>query len=184
MAQKPITYEDTLTGYIFWGGNGKEKPGNTSLNNIIKRDTELREAGWVPVQGAFSLSAPQRKIVKVEPYRETAMHLAHLMAFYAGNHEKANETPYTVYAYLSVWVNTGDEDDPYEIGIDTTFTRDPEGKNNIGVSMTTYIEGDDWGGLTMKEWLNLDGKTYPIGTPIWVDRGNRIEILIDPKQGK
>lgn len=61
MAQKPITYEDTLTGYIFWGGNGKEKPGNTSLNNIIKRDTELREAGWVPVQGAFSLSAPPTK---------------------------------------------------------------------------------------------------------------------------
>ena len=183
MAQKPITYEETLTGYMFWSGSGNETE-NASLNNIIKRDTELREAGWVPVQGAFSLSAPQRKIVKVEPYRETAMHLAHLMAFYAGKHQKATGTPYNMYAHLSVWVNTGNEDDPYEIGIDTTFTSDPEGKNNIGVSMTTYIEGDDWGGLTMKEWLNLDGKTYPIGTPIWVDGGNRIEILIDPKQGK
>lgn len=183
MPQEPITYEETLTGYVFWSGDGKETE-DTSHKNIIKRDKELREAGWVPIQGAFSLNAPQRKIVKVEPYQETAMHLAHLMAFYAGKHQKVHNTPYTMYAHLNVWVNTGDENDPYEIGIDTTITHDPEGKNNIGVSMTTYIEGDDWGGLTMKEWLKLDGKTYPIGTPIWVDGGNRIEILIDPKQGK
>ena len=187
MAQKPITYEETLTGYMFWGGDGKETE-DTSHNNIIKRDKELREAGWVPVQGAFMLDAPQRKIVKVEPYKETFMHLAHLMAFYAGKHQKVSNTPYTMYAHLNVWVNSGDEDEIEngigEIGIDTIFTHDPDGKNNIGVSMTTYIEGDDWGELTMKEWLKLDGKTYPVGTPIWADGGNRIEILIDPKQGK
>lgn len=67
MAQKPITYEETLTGYMFWSGSGNETE-NASLNNIIKRDTELREAGWVPVQGAFSLSAPpNEKSLKLNP---------------------------------------------------------------------------------------------------------------------
>lgn len=183
MAQKPITYEDTLTSYIFWGGN-ENAADNPSFNNIIKRDSELHKAGWVNLPGHFNLDEPQRKFVKAEPYSEAARHLALLMAFHASKHQKVNNTPYKMYAHLNVWVNSGDEDDPYEIGIDTAFTSDPEGKNNIGVSMTTYIEGDDWGGVTLKEWLELDGKTYLVGTPIWTDWGNRIEILIDPKQGK
>lgn len=183
MAQKPITYEETLTDYMFWGGSGEEEPDNPSLNNIIKRDRELAKAGWVNLPGHFDLDEPQRKIVKAEPYSENAMHLAHLMAFYAGKHQKATGTPYTMYAHLDVWVNGDDEDDPYEIGIDTTFTHDPEGKNNVGASMTIYLN-ESYGGLTLKEWLKMDGKTYPVGTPIWTDWGNLIEILIDPKQGK
>lgn len=186
---KPTYYEeDIINGYVFWDADDTQKSVSRaerySWNYIYRVDTRLRKAGWVPIQGAFRLDEPQRKIVKAEPYSENAMHLAHLMAFYAGKHQKATGTPYNMYAHLNVWVNTGDEDDPYEIGIDTTFTSDPEGENSIGASMTTYIEGDDWGGLTMKEWLKLDGKTYLVGTPIWTDWGNRIEILIDPKQGK
>lgn len=185
MAQKPITYEETLTDYMFWGdGNNTDDP---SINNIIKRSAELSKAGWVNLPGHFDLDEPQRKIVKAEPYSENAMHLAHLMAFYAGKHQKATGTPYKMYAHLSAWVNSGDEDEIEkgigEIGIDTTFTHDPEGKNPVGASMTTYLAGS-WGGLTMKEWLDLDGKTYPVGTPIWTDWGNQIEIRIDPKQGK
>lgn len=191
MAQKPDFYEEATTDYVFWNDDGTKKSipdiERYSLEYILMRDTRLRKAGWVGLPGHFSLDEPQRKIVKAEPYSVTAMHLAHLMAFYAGKHQKVNNTPYTMYAHLDVWVNSGDEDEIEngigEIGIDTIFTSDPEGKNNIGVSMTTYLEGD-WGGLTMKEWLNLDGKTYPVGTLIWTDWGNQIEILIDPKQGK
>ena len=58
-----------------------------------------------------------------------------------------------------------------------------EGKNKVGISMTTYLE-DSYGGFSLEEWLKLDGKTYPIGTPIWSDWGNQIDILINPKQGK
>lgn len=186
MAQKPITYEDTLTSYIFWGGN-ENAADDPSFNNIIKRDSELHKAGWVNLPGHFNLDEPQRKFVKAEPYSEAARHLALLMAFHASKHQKVNNTPYKMYAHLNVWVNSGDEDEIEngigEIGIDAIFTNDPEGKNPVGASMTTYLEGG-WGGLTMKEWLNLDSKTYPVGNLIWTDWGNRIEILIDPKQGK
>lgn len=184
MAKNHLSYESISKHYVFYTSPDNPNKEDQTDKNIAKRENELREEGWVSIPGTFELDAPQREIVKAEQGTETGKHLAHLIKFLASKHQKETGTPYKMYAHLSVWVNTGDEDDPYEIGIDTTFTRDPEGKNNIGVSMTTYIEGDDWGGLTMKEWLNLDGKTYPIGTPIWVDGGNRIEILIDPKQGK
>lgn len=187
MAQKPDFYEEATTDYVFWNNDGTQKSildiERYSLEYILMRNTRLRKAGWVELPGYFNLDEPQRKIVKAEPYSENAMHLAHLMAFYAGKHQKATGTPYTMYARLDVWVNGDDEDDPHEIGIDATFTHDPEGKNPVGASMTTYLAGS-WGGLTMKEWLELDGKTCPVGTPIWTDWGNQIEIHIDPKQGK
>ena len=88
-----------------------------------------------------------------------------------------------MYAHLDVWVNSGSKDDIGELGIDATFTIDPEGKKKIGVSMTTYLDGS-YGGFSLEEWLKLDGKTYPIGTPIWSDWGNQIDILINPEQGK
>jgi hypothetical protein len=183
--------DDILNGYMFWDDDKwnykakmvTEAEGYPCVEHAIMWDNRFRKSGWVALPGAFTLDEPQRKIVKAKPGQETAKHLMHLMAFHAGKHQKATGTPYNMYAHLNVWVNSGDEDDPHEIGIDATFTNDPEGKNPAGASMATYLAGD-WGGLTMKEWLKLDGKTYPVGCPIWTDWGNRIEILIHPKRGK
>lgn len=88
-----------------------------------------------------------------------------------------------MYAHLNVWVNSGSKDDIGELGIDATFTSDPEGKNKIGVSMTTYLDGS-YGGLSLEDWVKLDGKTYPIGTPIWSDWNKDLDILINPNAGK
>ena len=187
MAKNHLSYESISNHYVFYSSPGNPDEADLTDKNIAKREDELREGGWVSIPGTFELDAPQREIVKAEQDTETSKHLAHLMAFYAGNHEKANETPYTVYAYLSVWVNSEDEGGIGELGVDVTFTSDPEGKRKIGVAMFTYLgfEWDDtYAGFTAEEWVKLDGKTFPIGTPIWTDWGKEITILIDPKQGK
>lgn len=182
MSKKSLSYETISKHYVFYNSLNPN-PEDPNIKNIVKRENELREAGWVAVPGTFTLDAPQREIVKVEKGEETGKHLAHLIKFLATKHQKKTGTPYKMYAHLNVWVNAGSKDDIGELGIDATFTSDPEGKNSIGVSMTTYLE-DSYGGLSLEEWVKLGGKTYPIGTPIWSDWGNQIDILINPKQGK
>lgn len=181
MSKKPLSYESISKHYVFYNSLNPN-PEDLSIKNITKRENELREAGWVAVPGTFTLDAPQREIVKVEKGEETGKHLAHLIKFLATKHQKKTGNPYKMYDHLNVWVNTGSKDDIGELGIDTTLTSDPEGKKKIGVSMTTYLDGS-YGGLSLEEWVKLDGKTYPIGTPIWSDWGNQIDILINPKQG-
>lgn len=186
MSKKPLPYESISKHYVFYNSLNPN-PEDSSIKNITKRENELREAGWVAVPGTFTLDAPQREIVKVEPNAETGKHLAHLIKFLATKHQKKTGTPYKMYANLSVWVNSGDEDGIGEIGIDAFFTSDPEGKNKIGVSMSTYLDfeqEDTYSGLTAKDWLKMDGKTCPIGTPIWTDWHKEIEILINPNAGK
>ena len=146
MPKKSLSYESISKYYAFCNDPTAE---DQNIKNIIKRENELREAGWVTVPGTFSLDAPQREIVKVEPKAETGKHLAHLIKFLATKHQKKTGTPYKMYAHLNVWVNTGSKDDIGELGIDATFTSDPEGKNKIGVSMTTYLE-DSYGGLSLE----------------------------------
>lgn len=182
MLKKALSYESISKHYVFYNSLNPNAE-DPSIKNIVKRENELREAGWVAVPGTFTLDAPQREIVKVEPKAETGKHLAHLIKFLASKHQKKTGTSYKMYAHLDVWVNSGSKDDIGELGIEATFTSDPEGKDKIGVSMTTYLE-DSYGGFSLEEWLKLDGKTYPIGTPIWSDWGNQIDILINPKQGK
>lgn len=181
MSKKVLSYESVSKHYVFYNTlniNSEDE----SIKNITKRENELREAGWVALPGTFDLDAPQREIVKAEEGGETTKHLAHLIKFLASKHQKKTGTPYKMYAHLDVWVNSGSKYDIGEIGIEATLTSDPEGKNTIGVSMTTYLEGTYDGGPSLEEWVEMDGKTYPIGTPIWSDWHKQIDILIDPKQ--
>lgn len=90
MSEKPLSYETVSKNYVFYNDPNSEDP---SIKNIVKRENELREAGWVAVPGTFKLDAPQREIVKVEPHEETAKHLAHLIKFLATKHQKKTGTP-------------------------------------------------------------------------------------------
>lgn len=187
MAKNHLSYEDISNHYVFYSSHGNPDEADLTDKNIAKREDELREEGWVSIPGTFYLDDPQREIVKAKRDAETGKHLAHLIKFLASKHQKETGTPYKMYAHLDVWVNSEDEGGIGELGVDVTFTSDPEGKHKIGVAMFTYLsfEWDDtYAGLTAEEWVKLGGKTYPIGTPIWTDWGKEIIILIDPKQGK
>lgn len=187
MAKNHLSYESISKHYVFYTSPDKPNKEDQTDKNIAKRENELREEGWVSIPGTFELDAPQREIVKAEQGTETGKHLAHLIKFLASKHQKETGTPYKMYAHLDVWANSEDEDGIGEVGVDVTFTSDPEGKRKIGVAMFTYLDfewDDTYAGLTAEEWVKLDGKTFPIGTPIWTDWGKEIIILIDPKQGK
>ena len=179
---RSLSYGNINNRYVFHNSFGTPSRYYWTANKIAKRENELRKAGWVVLPGTFTLDNPQREIVEVKPGAETTEHLVRLIRFLATKHEKATGTPYTMYAHLNVSANTKDEDGSGVVEINTTFTSDPEGKHNIGVSMTTYLD-EPWE-LSTKEWLKMDSKTYPIGTPIWSDWHKDIEILINPKRGK
>ena len=208
MPKKSLSYESISKHYAFCNDPNSEDP---SIKNIIKRANELREAGWVAVPGTFSLDAPQQSCATIDTCSPLAggepdirMNRSLVVdiktgtprngcAVTVGGHRLL--TPHGKVNALRVSGRcnvlsgsvfgvepSGSKGDIGEIGIDTTLTSDPEGKNRIGVSMTTYLDGS-YGGLSLEEWLKLDGKTYPIGTPIWSDWGKDLDILIDPKQG-
>lgn len=179
---KSLSYGNINNRYVFHNSFDTPSRYYWTADKIAKRENKLRKAGWVVLPGTFTLDDPQREIVEAKPGTETTKHLVRLIRFLATKHEKETSSPYKMYAHLNVWANTEGKDGVGAIKIVTTFTSDPEGKHKIGVSMTTYLD-EPWE-LSTEEWLKMDGKTYPIGTPIWSDWHKDIEILINPKRGK
>ena len=62
MPKKSLSYESISKYYAFCNDPTAEDP---NIKNIIKRENELREAGWVTVPGTFSLDAPQQSCATI-----------------------------------------------------------------------------------------------------------------------